>query len=235
MTASILETNVEAVLFDLDGTLMDTPRAIAEQLVAAVQQVTGRRPAVVEAQDLVGRPLPVLCAMLARLEPHSALVGEVVEVYRRLYRTEVVPAAASLVFPGVLEGLARLRKHGVTLAVVTSKQSDSARLILEASGMAAHFTTVVGVDDTVLPKPHPDPALLALERLGVDSRAAVFVGDTAHDIGTAGAVPMRAIAVTYGVGTASGLQALQPHGIASEFGAVVDLILSFTPHELRQN
>ncbi|WP_247827430.1 HAD family hydrolase [Arthrobacter antioxidans] len=230
-----VEATVQSVLFDLDGTLMDTPRAIAAQLVVAVQQTTGRAPSLSEAKGLIGRPLPELCAMLAELEPGSSRVGEVVEAYRHLYRTEVVPMAASLVFPGVMEGLALLCEHGMKLAVVTSKQGDSARLILEASGMRKFFTTVVGVDDTVLPKPNPDPALLALQRLGVDSREAVFVGDTAHDIRTAQAVPMRAIAVTYGVGTATGLQALYPQGIASDFSSVVNLLLPLAPYGNGQN
>lgn len=226
MSARAPELTLEAALFDLDGTLLDTPRAIAEQLVAAVGEVTGTEPTVATAQSLVGRPLPELCAVLAGIEKSDPRTEQIIQAYRHLYRTRVVPSAASLAFPGVLSGLAQLHKRGIAMAVVTSKQNDSARLILEASGLSRFFTTVVGVDDTALPKPHAEPALLALERLSVGPRAAVMVGDTAHDMSTAQAVPMRTIAVTYGVGAEQGLRALDPTATVTSFGAVTDLILS---------
>ena len=198
-------------------------------------ETTGFLPAVAAAEGLVGRPLPQLCATLAGLDLTSPQVQEIVDAYRHLYRTRVVPEAAALAFPGVVSGLKQLHERGLALAVVTSKQSDSARLILEASGLSRYFTTVIGVNDTALPKPHPDPALLALERLEVAPRAAVFVGDTVHDLATAQAVPMRTVAVTYGVGNETELRAMAPTGTVSSFAAVTDLILSLISTESEQH
>lgn len=226
MNTQAPELTLEAALFDLDGTLLDTPRAIAEQLAAAVREVTGSTPSVGTAQALVGRPLPELCATLAEVELADPWTSRIMEAYRHLYRTKVVPAAASLVFPGVVAGLTQLHRRGVVMAVVTSKQSDSAKLILEASGLDKFFSAVIGFNDTVLPKPHADPALLALKRLSLGPHAAVMVGDTVHDVSTAAAVPMRAIAVTYGVGKETDLRRLNPMAVATSFGAVTDEILT---------
>ena len=96
MSTSAPEATIDAVLFDLDGTLLDTPRAIAEQLVVAVYETTGFLPAVAAAEGLVGRPLPQLCATLAGLDLTSPQVQEIVDAYRHLYRTRVVPEAAAL-------------------------------------------------------------------------------------------------------------------------------------------
>ncbi|GAA1347059.1 HAD family hydrolase [Arthrobacter roseus] len=213
-------------LFDLDGTLLDTPRAIAGQLVAAVEHVTGNRPTFETAHSLIGLPLPEICATLSGLANDPA-VQAIVARYLELYRANIVPAAAGLLFPGVESGLSRLADSGIDMAVVTNKQSDSAKLILDAAGISRYFTTVVGVDETERAKPHPDPALLALNRMRTVASSAVMVGDTPTDMNMARAVPMRSIAVTYGVATEEKLRACKPAAVATTFSEVVSLVESF--------
>lgn len=218
-------------LFDLDGTLLDTPRAIAQQLIVAVAEITGRQASFEAAHALIGRPLPEICATLSELNEDSAKVLDIVGRYRDLYREKVVPAALNLLFPGVVAGLNELTKAGIEMAVVTSKQSDSANLILNEAGIGHYFDTVVGVDDTERAKPHPDPAFLALRRMSALSSWAIMIGDTTTDLRMAQAVPMRSIAVTYGVTGNEELQTARPTATASAFDEVVLHVLAMSHQE----
>jgi len=222
-TASTLP--FRAVLFDLDGTLLDTPRAIAEHLVGAAADLFGTAPNVDLAQALVGQPLEKMCARLIGVPVSDGRTEQLVVAYRERYRERLVPAAAELVFPGVQRGLGRLRAHKVQLAVVTSKAHDSATAILDAAGLAHYFSTVVGADDAERPKPHPDPGRLALTRLGVTTDHAAMVGDSTVDIEMGNALGVETIAVTYGVADADTLSPFAPTALASSFDQVTQLAL----------
>ncbi|MQY27838.1 HAD family hydrolase [Nocardia aurantia] len=221
------ETGSSAILFDLDGTLLDTPNAIAEHFAAAAETVTGAHPGVEAARRLVGRPLPEMAAALSGSDPDSAVAQAVSEEYLSRYRELIVPKAADLLFPGVLDGLARLAAAGLALAVVTSKKHSSAELILDAAGLRAGFGAVVGADDVTHPKPHRDSADLALARLGLPAAgpAGAVVGDTAADIELATGLGIFSVGVTYGVFTANQIAAAAPDHIAPTFDDVVRILL----------
>lgn len=189
---------VAGVLFDLDGTLLDTPPAIATALRAAVADVTGEELLLQDIVPLIGRPLPALCARLARRQEGDPVVLEIVAAYQRRYRHDIVPSARELVFPGVVQGLQAVQAQGIRLAIVTSKTHAAAELILDAAGLFGHFDVIIGADDVREPKPAVDPGWKALRRLSTDPQHAVMVGDSADDIRVANAVPMRSIGVTYG-------------------------------------
>ena len=94
---------------------------------------------------------------------------------------------------------AELRRRGATLGIVTAKRLATVRLAFEViDGLEHFFDTVVGSDETGRHKPHPDPILLALERLGADAAAAAYVGDSPFDVQAAKAAGVHAVAVTWG-------------------------------------
>lgn len=228
------ETNMTRVaIFDLDGTLMDSPKAIVRTFAAAFEAmgVEPRDPADVRAT--IGLPLERAFADLLGVSRDDARVAEGVARYQEAFRTAVLPRAAELVFPGVAEGLAELRRQGITLAVATSKVHASADALLGAAGLRDCFTVLVGADDVTHPKPHPESGLTILTRCAAGPERAVMVGDTHHDLLMARAAGIRSVAVTYGVHTRSALAAAAPSRIADSFEEVVAHLVKELPRDGR--
>ncbi|NBE93220.1 HAD family hydrolase [Nonomuraea sp. KC401] len=217
-------------VFDLDGTLVDTPRAIVETFTGAFGAlgVAAPGPAVIRAT--IGLPLERAFGDLLAAAPDGELVAQGIRHYQHLFKEIILPRAGELVFPGVAEGLDMLRARGGTLAVATSKFHASADALLRAAGLRDRFALVVGADQVSRPKPDPESGLLVLRTLGVHARHAVMVGDTAHDVHMANAAGMRSIAVTYGVHGADELALAGPTWIAGTFAEVVALLSAEPAH-----
>jgi len=215
---------LEAAIFDLDGTLVDTPKVI---VATALEALRGRPRALPEPQAIratIGLPLTVAFARLLGLSEGSPEVEEVVQEYRRLWRANVVPRSADLLYPGVAEGLQLLRDLGLRLGVATSKIRSGAVAQLEAAGIGRHFDVIAGYDSVELPKPDPQMALHVLERLASAPADAVMVGDTTHDLLMAHGAGLRAIAVTYGAHDEATLRTESPDWVAGDFTEVVRLL-----------
>ncbi|WIB75834.1 HAD family hydrolase [Curtobacterium sp. MCPF17_002] len=215
---------VEAVLFDLDGTLINTPPAIAVALRAAVADTTGEELNLASIIPLIGRPLPVLCGELVNRDEDDPVTTAVTAAYQDHYRRDIVPNAKNLLFPDVAAGVAALAADGKQLAIVTSKNHHAAELILGSAGLLPFFDVIVGADDVGTPKPAADAGHHALQLLAAAPASAVMVGDSADDIHMADAVPMRSIGVTYGATSAAAMAALQPTFIANNFPAVASAL-----------
>ncbi|WP_280419783.1 HAD family hydrolase [Nocardia carnea] len=216
-----------ALLFDLDGTLLDTPRAIAEQFSAAVETVTGTNPGIEAARRLIGAPLESMAGALSGSEPDSVVAAAVAAEYLVRYRELIVPKAADLLFPGVSAGLARFTAAGLVPAVVTSKKHHSAELILEAAGIRDHFAVVIGADDVANPKPHRDSADAALAGAGLTGigPAGAVIGDTSGDIGLGRAIGAFTIGVGFGVYSTEQITATNPDLVAHTFDDVTHAVL----------
>ncbi|MFJ8002086.1 HAD-IA family hydrolase [Streptomyces sp. NPDC096310] len=218
-------------MFDLDGTLVDSPRAIVEAFAAAFEAMglAPRDPADVRAT--IGLPLEQAFGKLLGVPQDDPSVADGVARYQEAFRTVILPRARSLVFPGVHEGLAELRRRGIVVTVATSKFHASADALLTAAGLRDHVTTLVGADDVTHPKPHPEPGLLILGRLGARPEHAVMVGDTTHDLKMAAAAGLASVAVTYGVHERAELEAVSPTHVADTFAQAVEQILTVLPAE----
>lgn len=214
------------VLFDLDGTLIDTPNAIVSTFTDTFAALGIHGVTADAIRGTIGRPLEEAFAHLIGQPPTAVTVEAAVQRYQALYRERIVPQARALRYPGVAEGLARLRANGMPLAVATSKFTASAELLLTAAGIRDHFAMVVGADAVTQPKPAPEAGLLIAAELGYPPNRAIMVGDTTHDLLMARNAGMRSIAVTYGIHSAAQLEAAEPTWMAQTFPAVVDHILS---------
>lgn len=215
---------LSAVIFDLDGTLVDTPKAI---VATALEALRGRPRALPEPQAVratIGLPLTVAFSGLLGLAEGSPEVEQVVQEYRRLWRSNVVPRSADLLFPGVAEGVQLLRDLGLRLAVATSKVHSGAVAQLEAAGIAQHFDVVAGYDSFERPKPDPQMAFHVLGRLASAPASTVMVGDTTHDLLMAHGAGLRAVAVTYGAHDEATLRTESPEWLAGDFAEVVRLL-----------
>jgi phosphoglycolate phosphatase len=218
---------LEAVIFDLDGTLVDTPGVIVETAIAALHRSGALTIAMPEPEAIratIGLPLTVAFSGLLGLSVESPEVQAVVEEYRRLWRANVVPRSAELLYPGVAEGVQILRDLGLRLAVATSKVQSGAVAQLEAAGIARHFDVVAGYDAVEKPKPDPQLALHVLERLGTAPDRTVVVGDTTHDLLMARGAGLRAVAVTYGAQDEATLLTESPDFVAHDFPQVVTVV-----------
>lgn len=164
-----------AVLFDMDGTLVDTERLwwdAVEQVAARI----GRPLSPADAPDVLGRPsdhtAAHLCRTLGPAAPHpDEIARELDSVFTALVADQVVPR------PGVLSLLDDLVRAGTPTAIVTASPRRVVDLVCETLG-AERFTTTIAVEDTARSKPAPDPYLAAAAALGVDPRACVAVEDT---------------------------------------------------------
>lgn len=187
-----------AILFDVDGTLVDTPAGMTTVLRAVVTGY-GRTVADDQLRRTVGRPLAASLAGLLELPPDHPEVARAADRARELFTETVIPAAARLVFPGVPELLATLRERGHPLAVVTSKVRRSAVELLTATGLLDAFDSLSCHGMTERGKPHADLALLAADALGVPPARCVVVGDAVDDVRMANAAGMVPFGVTTGV------------------------------------
>jgi phosphoglycolate phosphatase len=188
---------LRALIFDLDGTLVDS----AEDLRAALNQLLGGldlRP--IEANEIKGMigdgvlKLVERALVAAHGDPQQkdALLPRFLEIY------QANSANLTRRYPAVLETLDLLHSKGFRLAVVTNKPVLATNKILEALSLAEFFPVVVGGDSVQQRKPHPAPLLEAARRLGVEVSQSLMVGDNIHDVEAAHAAGMRCVAVSYG-------------------------------------
>ncbi|MBW4721903.1 HAD family hydrolase [Saccharothrix obliqua] len=214
-----------AVLFDVDGTLVDTPAGI----LRVFREVLAERSRPVPEADLratIGRPLAASLASLLDLPVEHPDVADAVARTRALFTELVVPNARDLVFPGVPELLDGLRAQGRPLAAVTSKVKPSAVELLGAAGLLDRFDVLSCHGMTERGKPHPDLALLAASELGVPPERCVVVGDGVDDIRMANAAGMPAYGVDFGVASRDQLLAA---GAVEVLGSVPGLVGVLSP------
>lgn len=212
---------LQALLLDLDGTLIDTPQAIVDVTQATLAELN-LPPADPRAiREGIGLPLPVALGQLIGKGPAGA--AEAVEVYRVLWRSRVTPRIPHLLYPGVREGLDTLKRAGLRLAVVTGKAQDGADSTVQAAGLTRLMEVVLGYTSVPNPKPAPDIALEALRRLEVAPADAVVVGDASHDLEMARRAGIRSIAVSYGAQPLAQLERAGPTWVAHSFPEVVQI------------
>ena len=198
-----------AVLFDLDGTLIDTIELILSSARHAFEGWPRATPTDDEWVRGIGTPLVTQLRPFAETEEEVALLLDRYRAYQHVHHDSLTRC-----YDHVPAEVARLSGRGHPLAVVTSKASAIANRSLAHVGLDRFFDAVIGYDDTERHKPHPEPILAGLGRLGVSSSRAVYVGDSPFDIRAAKAAGIHAVAVTWGgIHPRERLEAEQPHEV----------------------
>jgi pyrophosphatase PpaX len=180
------------VLFDLDGTLVDTVPFILEAVRQAFAGY-GTCPSDAEWIAGIGTPLRTQLASFAR---RAVDVQPLFDRYRSYWIAHHDERTRA--FPGAVETVASLAAAGHPIGVVTAKIEQGAYRTLRHTGLLPYVGAVIGADSCENAKPHPEPVLLALARLGAAPAAAVLVGDSPHDIAAAKAAGARAVAALWG-------------------------------------
>ena len=192
-------------LFDLDGTLIDSIELILRSYRHTLKAHRGIEPPDEVWMKGLGTPLWVQFRDWSE-DPKE--IQAMVATYREFnlanHDRMVRPYA------GVAEQVRRLKQCGKTLGLVTSKLRSGAERGLRVAGLEDSFDVVVGSDEVEHPKPHPEPVLTALERLGAPAAGAVFIGDSRHDLECGRAAGVKTAAVLWGPFDRSELEDLAP-------------------------
>lgn len=191
---------IRAVIFDLDGTLLDS----APDLACAANQTLAelglpRRDARLIA-TFIGKGIARLVerSLAGRIDgtADAGLLERALPIFERHYERE--SGRQTTVFPGVVEGLESLKRAAMPLACVTNKSGRFAAALLEKMGLASYFDVVVGGDTLERKKPDPLPFTYVCARLGVAPAQALVVGDSENDVAGARAAGCPVVCVPYG-------------------------------------
>jgi 2-phosphoglycolate phosphatase len=216
----------EAVLFDLDGTLVDT----APDLLLAVNVLRWRRGlaamALAELRVQVSHGSRAMLAAaipqfeLRPPETQAALVQELLAAYGADICRDSRP------FDGVVAVLDALAARRMLLGIVTNKPVELARQLVRGLGLESRFQVLLGGDSVAERKPHPMPVLTACTRLGVGPARAVLVGDDARDIESGRRAGCATVAVSWGYSAADKVTAWGAHAIIDTPAQLLDLVRS---------
>lgn len=195
------EHPLRAVVFDLDGVLVDSFAVMREAFSIAYAEVVGPGPAPFEEYEQhLGRYFPdIMRIMGLPLEMEGPFV-------RESYRL----AGRVTMFDGVPDMLRELSRRGLRMSVATGKSGPRARSLLDNLGVLDLFDHVIGSDEVARPKPAPDIVQRALELMGVTAAEAVMVGDAVADLASARAAGVTSVAALWGECDAQRLLAAGP-------------------------
>lgn len=188
------------ILFDLDGTLVESGPSITTSIRHALSEISGPILDQPTLNSFIGPPLRVSFNEIAGLE------GEQLERAIAIYMNHQLETGISLVtvYPEIPELIKQLHDAGVPLAVATSKRTENARIVLENTDLLKYFPIVSGAEPERLEKRHSiETALAGLQKADIDVADAIMIGDRVHDVEGAAHFDMPCIAVTWGYGTAS--------------------------------
>ena len=224
-TPGVISLRFAAALFDLDGTLIDSGQDLIVSVQYALKRVAPERE-LPEGDDIlvqVGKPLEVILRELG-YPADDASTGFFVDTYRAHYAEHF--NEHTRLYPGVEDMLACLKKAGVKLALVTTKHQSQADFTVEALGLARYFDYVHGWQEGRQHKPHPEPIITTLARLGVLPGEAIMVGDSELDIESARAAGVATCAVTYGFRPAWFLRSLRPDFLVSRAADIAPIVVA---------
>lgn len=227
VTAEAEKISARAVLFDLDGTLLDTVFDLHAAACAMLRDLGRPELPIESTRAYVGRGIQnlvkrILAGSLDAADDGVPAPAEALASFRRHYAQENGRNAKP--YPGVLEGLAMLKDRGLPLAVITNKPQAFTVPLLEQTGLARFFDVVIGGD--VLPKLKPDPMPLiwACGRLGVSPADTVFIGDSVNDLLAGRAAGCHVLLLPYGYNEGVDVQELDCDGIVPSVASAAQCI-----------
>lgn len=189
---------MKLIMFDMDGTLIDTEALIVEHMTATFVSAGLTPPTTAQSRRVIGLSLPVAIATLLGTEV-TPLAEKMAEDYRGHYRASLVQAEGREgLFPGAREALDFLATWPDTLlGIATGKGLNGVHRLTQLHGIAGHFVTLQTPDHNPS-KPHPGMMLRAMAETGADARDTVIIGDTTFDIEMGKSAGTQAIGVTWG-------------------------------------
>lgn len=223
-----------AILFDLDGTLVDSIHDIAAAANAMLVQL-GFQPL---NQDLiatfVGKGIDALiwqCLLevVAEDSPSPELYQQGRAAFAQAYQKQLATAQTAL-YPKVRTGLQAFQDSGAQLAIVTNKPLANTQVILKQTGLDSFFTEVVGGDSCEEKKPHPLPLLYACAQMNVEPAQALMIGDSINDVQAARAAGIDVLVLPYGYNQGRPVSELEANAIVPSIEDAFAWALDRTRH-----
>ncbi len=183
----------KAVLFDFDGTIMNTNDIIIQSWQHTFRAIEGAERPLSDITPSFGEPLDLT---MAKLFPDRD-TGEMVNTYRD-YQRKVYQDKIHM-FPGIPELIGELKARGYLMGIVTSRLWESTTQGLYKFDIAHLFDAVVSAEDTTIHKPNPEPCLICLQKLGLEPHEAIFVGDSKFDVLCARNAGVRSVLVGWSI------------------------------------
>jgi len=209
------------VIFDLDGTLVDTIGLIVASYRHAFEAVLDPgTPPVPEERIRAWIGQPLIRAFREVSTVHADALNTAYLTWNEANTGRLIREYA-----GVRELLTRLAAAGVRVAVVTSKRRTHAELALGLAGLSALVGALVAMEDTTEHKPRPEPLLLALDRLGAPAGEAVYVGDAVVDLEAAHTAGIASVGVTWGAGVRADLVGTAPTALADTVAELTGILM----------
>lgn len=208
---------IRTVLFDLDGTIIDTNELIIETFLHVLLE---RTPTLTREQIIPSMGMP----LEYQLRKFSGLAD--VEELKAAYRRYNISRHDELVreFPHVREVIRALHEGRIRLGIVTTKMRETTKRALRMFGLLDQMGVVVTIDDVQHAKPHPEPVLLAIEKLKADPATTLMVGDSPADIQSANAAGAISCGVAWSLKGEAVLRQYEPHHIIHDIRDILTLI-----------
>lgn len=211
---------IKAILFDFDGTLVNSAPGIVKTMEQVFTEMNVEVPTVEAMRATIGLPLRLALKELGHLDDKRA--DDATELYRALF--PVYEVGYVTVFPDVTETLMSLKEKGIRMAVVTSRDTVSLKLIADRRELTPFFETYVTGADGFLPKPAPDMVLELLKRMKLKKDEVLVVGDTTFDIDMGNSAGCKTVAVTYGNHSRERLMDSNPTFVIDRFSKLADCL-----------
>lgn len=209
---------IETVLFDLDGTIIDTN----ELIISSFMHVFENRESGPLTREQIIPHMGTTLEHQLRAFSGEEDVADFVKTYRSfnsVHHDEMVRP-----FPHVNEVVERLYGQGLRLGIVTTKIRPSTMMTLEKFGLEPYMSAIVTVNDVQNPKPHPEPVLTAIEKIGCDPRTTLMIGDSPVDIQAAKAAGVKAAAVAWSLKGEEKLREYGPDYILEDMRDLYDIV-----------
>ncbi len=209
--------NLEVVLFDLDGTLIDS----IPKIIESFDHVRSKFPelARISREALIshiGRPF---LHLMEGLDISDAIANQIWLEYRQ-HNQKLI--ASMPLFSGCLDALRVLKSAGIKMGIVTSKSRDSTLISIREHRLDAFFPVIVAKEDTLSHKPQPEPLLHALDQFDCQADRAVYIGDTIYDILAAKAAGCLSAGALWGANHPEHLRSERPTWLLQNFGELLD-------------
>lgn len=212
---------MKLIIFDCDGTIVDSQYAIATAMATAFHEYGLDQPERHKVLDVVGLSL---IEAVSRLLPESVSADAAVEIANRYKRAfanlRLRPDHHEPLFPGAAETLAALAaRDDVVLGIATGKSQRGVDALFEREGLAGYFATIQTADEHPS-KPHPSMIQQAMLECGVEASRTVMIGDTTYDIEMACAADVAGLGVAWGYHSSEMLRSAGAHGIVCDYEAL---------------
>ncbi len=208
---------IKTVLFDLDGTLINTNELIIASFTHTLDHYAPDKYTREDIINFIGEPLDV---SMQKVNPEA--ISEMVAYYRehnlRVHDELVTP------YPAIKETLEALKKAGISCGIVTTKQSKTAKKGLELMGLDSYFEVLVGYDHVENAKPDPEPIYLAMDKMKADRESTLMVGDSPHDIQAGKNASVKTAGVAWSIKGPERLKQEKPDFMLNEMSDLLDIL-----------